>query len=498
MKHLTELKSWRALKEYAQKTSARSFSDLQRSSVRDRNLYITIPELTIDFTHQQVDDTTLELLFNLANEKKISDKIKSLFSGEIVNQSEKRPALHTALRQPINQPILVNGYNVMLDIIDTREEMRVLSEQIRQGQWLGYTDKVVTDIVNVGIGGSDLGPRFCINALNDWTLKKLKYHFIPDVDPYSTKQVLEKLNPETTLFIISSKSFKTPETLHTLTKIKAWGSYKDFDERHFIAVTANSAQAKDMGFKKILRLWDWVGGRFSICSAINFITVIAIGYEYFIEFLSGAHAIDNHFYNNDFSKNLPVLLGLIGIWNNNFLNINTHLILAYARQLEYFISYVQQLDMESNGKSVNNDGKRVDYSTGPIVWGGLGNQAQHSYFQLLCQGTHRVTADFLSLESSKDEMINYFCQAKINVLTHGISDKHNLNNDIPGNMPLNHISLATFSPFNIGQLIALYEHKIYTQSVIWDINPFDQPGVESAKRQYNSKPVQSPITTSSN
>ncbi|MGQ3889349.1 glucose-6-phosphate isomerase [Legionella sp. CNM-1927-20] len=498
MKHLTELKTWCALKEHAQKTSARSFSDLQRSSVRDRNLYITIPELTIDFTHQKVDDTTLELLFNLANEKKLSDKIKSLFNGEIVNQSEKRPALHTALRQPNDQPILVDGYNVMLDIIETREEMRVLSDQIRKDQWLGYTHKAVTDIVNVGIGGSDLGPRFCIHALKDWTLKKLKYHFIPDVDPHSTKRVLEKLNPETTLFIISSKSFKTPETLHTLTKIKSWGGYKDFDERHFIAVTANSTNAKAMGFKKILRLWDWVGGRFSICSAINFITVIAVGYECFIELLAGAHTLDKHFYNEAFPNNLPVLLGLIGIWNNNFLNINTHLILAYARQLEYFIPYVQQLDMESNGKSIDNDGKRVNYATGPIVWGGLGNQAQHSYFQLLCQGTHRVTADFLSLKSSQDEMINYFCQAKIKVLTHGIRDKHHLNNDIPGNMPLNHISLTSFSPFNIGQLIALYEHKIYTQSVIWDINPFDQPGVESAKRQYNSKSTKLTMTTSSN
>ncbi|STX28681.1 glucose-6-phosphate isomerase [Legionella beliardensis] len=495
MKHLTELNSWRALQEHAQKTNARSLSDLNRSSARNKNLYITIPELTIDFTHQQVDDTTLELLFNLANEKNIFEKIESLLSGDKINQSEKRPALHTALRQPNNQPILVDGYNVMNDIIATREEMRCLSNQIRQGKWLGSTGKPITDIVNVGIGGSDLGPRFCINALKEWTLKKLKYHFIPDVDPYSTKSVLNELKPETTLFIISSKSFTTPETLHTLNKIKLWGEFKTFDEKHFIAVTANAIKAKELGFQKILRLWDWIGGRFSICSAINFITVVAVGYECFIELLAGAHSMDKHFQNTEIFNNLPILLALMGIWNNNFLHINTHLILAYARQLEYFIPYVQQLDMESNGKSVNNQGQPINYATGPIVWGGLGNQAQHSYFQLLCQGTHRVTGDFISLDSSREEMINYFCQAKMKVLAYGIHDEADRNNYIPGNIPLNHISLSSFSPFNIGQLIALYEHKIFTQSVIWDINPFDQPGVERAKRQYNCKSIKQVETT---
>ncbi|WP_419420936.1 glucose-6-phosphate isomerase [Legionella sp. D16C41] len=498
MKHLTELKTWRALKEYAQKTYAKSLSDLQRSSVCDKTLCITIPELTIDFTHQLVDDTSLELLFNLAKERNLPERIKALFSGDKINQSESRPALHTALRHPNNQPILVDGYNVMTDIIETREEMRTLSNQIRNGHWLGYTEKPIKDIVNVGIGGSDLGPRFCINALKDWTLKKLNYHFIPDVDPQSTKNVLEKLNPETTLFIISSKSFTTPETLHTLTKIKAWGNFTTFDERHFIAVTANSVKAKDMGFQKILRLWDWVGGRFSVCSAINFITVIAVGYECFAELLAGAHTMDKHFLKEEFATNLPVMLALIGIWNNNFLNINNHLILAYARQLEYLIPYVQQLDMESNGKSVTNQGVRVDYATGPIVWGGLGNQAQHSYFQLLCQGTHRVTGDFISLQSSQAELINYFCQAKIKVLTQGIQDQVDFNNHIPGNTPLSHINLVSFSPFNIGQLIALYEHKIYIQSVIWDINAFDQPGVESAKRQYNYKNSKKSTLTYSN
>ena len=458
----------------------------KRKIYKKKSLSITIPELTIDFTHQQVDDTTLELLLNLAKERDLSEKINALIRGDKINQSEKKPALHTALRQPNNQPLRVDGYNIMDDIIATREEMRCLSNQIRQGDWFGYTGKPITSIVNVGLGGSDLGPRFCVHALKDWTLKTLNYYFISDVDPYSTQLVLSALHPETTLFIISSKSFTTPETLHILHKIKLWGKFKSFDERHFIAVTANSTKAKEMGFQKILPLWNWVGGRFSACSAINFITVIAAGYECFIEFLAGAHSLDKHFQDTEFSNNLPVLLALIGIWNSNFLRINTHLILVYAKQLEYLVPYVQQLDMESNGKSVTNQGQPVHYATGPIVWGGLGNQAQHSYFQLLCQGTHRITADFISLKSLQDEMLNSLCHAKMNVLVHGVHDKGDLNHYIPGNMPLNHISLRSFSPFNIGQLIALYEHKIYTQSVIWDINAFDQPGVECAKRHYNN------------
>ena len=377
--------------------------------------------------------------------------------------------------------ILVNNEDIIPDILDVRQKMRTISNQIRSGEWLGYSGKPITSIVNIGIGGSDFGPRFCLNALTDFTLDSLDYHFISDVDPKAFEHTVKKLNPETTLFIIASKSFTTYETLVNGKKALAWLGSSKYLDQHFIAVTANTIKANEFGVSNVLKIWDWVGGRYSICSAINLITCIAIGYDSYLELLAGANDMDEHFCESELHENMPVLLALLGVWNINLLHIPSLLLLVYARQLEFFVPYIQQLDMESNGKSIDNEGRAVNYGTGPIVWGGIGNQVQHSYYQLLCQSSHKIAADFISINSVNNEIINSICNAKINILSQGVLSLEQPNGFIPGGMPINHIKIGSCTPFNLGALIALYEHKIYVQSILWNINAFDQPGVESAK-----------------
>ncbi len=473
-------------------------SCLRIPQIADKQQFIaSVCNISLNYTNQHITTETLALLFTLAEQCGLRDKINALMTGGIVNPSENKPALHTALRAPNDTAVWVDGQDVMTEIIATRTKMKFIVEQIREKRWLGFSGKPITDIVNIGVGGSDLGPRFCLTALVEFTSPDFNYHFISDADPTSFNQVIAKLKPETTLFIISSKSFTTPETLYNAKKAIAWIDNPQHVEKHFIAVTANPQKANQFGINNVLPIWSWVGGRYSSCSAINLITAIAIGFEQFNRMLAGANSMDTHFLNSEFSCNLPVLLALIGVWNNNFLNIHNLLLLTYARQLELFLPHIQQLDMESNGKSIDNQGKSVNYATGPIIWGGLGNQAQHSYYQLLCQGTHKVTIDFITLDTFKNEIINDICGTKMKVLSYGVNHQENPNGFIPGNIPLNHIGIQDASPFTIGALIALYEHKIFTQSVIWDINPFDQPGVESTKRsimlQSNRSEQPSPV-----
>lgn len=491
MKLLTELNSWIALKEHAETMQFQTLNDLhETSALRQQHFTFAANNIAIDFSNQRINHTTLKLLFDLANECNLREKIHDLMQGKLVNTSEKRPALHTALRSQDNQPIIVDGQDIIPDIKHTLDRMRSISEQIRAGLWLGFSGKPITDIVNIGIGGSDLSPRFCINALAKYTTKDLRYHFISDVDPDAFSNAVETLQPDTTLFIVSSKSFTTIETLYNTQKAIDWIGHEHSIHNHFIAITAHKEKAQHHGIRHILPLWDWVGGRYSACSAINLITAIAIGFEQFSELLIGANNMDKHFHDAEFTHNLPVLLALIGVWNSNFLSIHNVLILTYSTYLEYFVPYIQQLDMESNGKSIDHQGRAVNYNTGPIVWGGLGNRAQHSYYQLLCQGTHKVTLDFITLQTNENELIHTMCMTKKRVLTNGVIEEHNQDGYIPGNTPLNHITLKNCSPNTLGALIALYEHKIYAQSVIWDINPFDQPGVESSKRK-----IQLPAST---
>lgn len=495
MKKPLKNRIWKSLEDHARSLRLYTTSDLIQASINERAQFnASSCNIHLDYSNQRITAKTLELLIDLANSCCLQDKIHALMHGDTVNISENKPALHTALRASGDMPIIVNDQNVMMDIIAARKKMQPITEQIREKRWLGFSGKPITDIVNIGIGGSDLGPRFSLKALEDFATKDLGYHFVSDADPSSFTNAVAKLNPETTLFIVSSKSFTTQETLYNARKAMEWIGPQQHHEKHFIAVTAESKKALQFGISTILPIWDWVGGRYSFCSAINLITAIAIGFEQFNQLLAGANSMDEHFQKSDFASNLPVLLALIGIWNNNFLHIHNLLIWTYSQLFTNFVPYIQQLDMESNGKSIDNRGKAVNHATSPLIWGGMGNQAQHSYYQMLCQGTHKVTADFISLNALSGQIINNVCDAKIRVLTTGVNDQENQNYYIPGQLPLNHIRISHYSPFTIGALAALYEHKVFIQSVIWDINPFDQPGVESAKRYAQEQAVEKTIT----
>lgn len=437
--------------------------------------------IILDFTKQQVTEKVFNSLVQLAHNCHLKDKIQQLLNGGNVNQSEMRPALHTALRASHLQEIWVNNKNIMHEVANTREQIGLIAQQVREKKWLGFSGESITDVINIGIGGSDLGARFCLQAFSDFLHPELHFHFISDADPHVFRKTVANLRPQTTLFIISSKSFTTEETLYNARKAKAWIG-EDRLQQHFIAVTAEVEKAASFGMKTIVPIWNWVGGRYSLCSGVNLITAIAIGCEAFSQLLAGANSMDLHYQNAEFHQNLPVLLGLLGVWNNNFLNIPHLLMLTYSQYLDAFVPYIQQLEMESNGKSIDNHNQKINYATCPIIWGGPGNQAQHSYYQLLCQGTHKISVDLISINLFDEEMLNQMCFNKIRVLSEGVHHNENLSNCIHGKIPLNHIRIKDYSPFTIGALVALYEHKVYTQSVIWNINPFDQPGVESAKR----------------
>lgn len=475
------LREWKLLTQ-----QAKTLFNQRCSDFRQRQNIVHTSGIWVNYSHQCLTKEILSLLFSLSESCFLKRKIEALMNGEYVNIGEKKPALHTALRiMNSDDSIMIDGRNIVDDIMQIREKMYCVAEQIRTSNWLGFSGEPITDIVNIGIGGSDLGPRFCLRAFSNLLMPKLRYHFISDADPCVFNDIIEPLRPETTLFIIASKSFITQETLYNARKAKAWIGEAHL-ERHFIAVTAEEEKAKAFGIKTILPIWSWIGGRYSLCSAINLITAIAIGPLAFSELLAGANSMDEHFRHASFDANLPVLLGLIGVWNNNFLASRNLLMLTYSKYLDQFVPYVQQLDMESNGKSTDHRHRKVSFSTGPIIWGGPGNQAQHSYYQLLCQGTHKVAVDFLTIQMFNDNMINQMCFDKIQVLSEGVKSE-NFKRCIDGKVPLSHIEIKDNSPFTIGALIALYEHKVYTQSVIWNINPFDQPGVESTKQKQKAQ-----------
>ena len=462
---LTQRKTWKRLAEHA-KTWHYPVLHPEASLVKTK-------AISLDYGHQSLDSTAINLLIELAKECDIQDWVAKLMNGSAVNQES--PALHTALRRFDVSPLWVGQVNIQQEIIAAQDQMRLISDKIRSGQWLGSAGEPITHIVNLGIGGSMLGPLFCIEALSDYSIDTLTYHFISDFDSPACDRVLRQLNPNKTLFIVSSKSFTTIETLSNAEKILEWGGYSSYSPQHFIAVTANVDRAKTLGFHTVLPIWSWVGGRFSVCSAINLMTCIAIGYEKFMDFLRGAACMDEHFQNTDVANNLPMMLALLGIWNNNILKMNNLLILTYAKSLERFVPYLQQLEMESNGKSTDKQGREVNYSTVPIIWGGSGNQAQHSYFQLLSQGTHRLSTDLISIESMDKQVVEQHKEALF-------WDK-NIGANPNRYIPCNHLKLADNTPFTMGALIALYEHKIFVQSIIWNLNPFDQPGVEWMKKK---------------
>jgi glucose-6-phosphate isomerase len=481
---LTEINAWKELQKYCQAHFSHSDSTILEDNQHPsfEHYHLSTQHIAVDFSAQCIDETGLQLLCNLAEECHLPQKIKALMSGEVLNNTENRPALHTALRSSGDKKIWVNNDDIMPDILMALQKMESISNQIRSGEWVGFSGEPITDIVNIGIGGSLFGARFCLSALADFTLDSLHFHFISGIDPVEFKNVVANIRPETTLFIIASKSFTTKETLCNMKKAIAWINQPQHINKHLIAVTANLTKAEELGVNHVIPIWNWIGGRYSSCSSINLITCIAIGFEHFSAMLLGAEEMDQHFLNQTMSQNIPVMLALLGIWNNNFLNMPNLMVLIYSYELRKFIPYLQQLDMESNGKSINKAGQLVNYATAPIVWGGMANQIQHSYFQLLSQGTHRIAADIISVNSMHDDMVNKMCQAHKHVLGRVVNKKNELTHLKSINIPMNHISLIDCTPKSIGAFIALYEHKIFAQSVIWDINPFDQPGVELLKQ----------------
>lgn len=485
MKNDTKKELWKILKQAAAEFTLPPIAQHPEFHSNQKRL-LSSDNITLDYTHQRLNKRVLSVLYALAKTCQIKENIDALFTGELVNYTEQKPALHTALRADASEAIFVNEQAIMPKVDACRQHIAALSDAIRHQQWLGYSQKPITDIVHIGIGGSDLGPRFCFKALSEYRLTPLNFHFISDAAPGRFNATVNGLSPETTLFIIASKSFTTDETIANAKKAMQWLGASHYSQQ-MIAVTACAEKAQAWGIKHILPIWDWVGGRFSFCSAMNLINAIAVGYERFEELLKGAQAMDTHVKTAPLEKNLPLLMALLGIWNNNFLGIHHLLTLTYTHQLDEFVPYIQQLEMESNGKSINREGKPVSYATAPLIWGGPGTQAQHSYYQLLCQGTHTLSMDLITNDALNGTAINDSCLHKINVLTKGIPYTNNPYQFVGGNIPLNHLILKDSSPFTIGALVALYEHKVFIQSIIWEVNAFDQPGVEWAKAYHAAK-----------
>jgi len=457
---------------------------------------ITLGDVFFDYSKNRITTDTINLLCELAKEIDLSKHIEQMFSGQIINTTEQRAVLHTALRNPQSAPILVNGEDIMPEVRMSLNKMLESAENIRQGKW--------TDIVNIGIGGSDLGPAMATNALIPYAANHIKCHFVSNVDGTHISETLKYLNPETTLFIIASKTFTTQETLCNANTAKEWllqkAKAKNIIQNHLIAVTAKPQNAIEFGIDKnnIFPFWDWVGGRYSLWSAIGLSIAIAIGAENFQQFLAGAHTMDEHFRHTPFVKNIPIIMALLGIWNINFFNTKTHAILPYDQYLHLLPAYLQQLEMESNGKHVDINGDSVDYATDPIIWGSVGTNGQHAFHQLLMQGTQTVPADFILPLHSHNPIGQHHtllyanCLAQSQALMQGRTEQQVINENtakelaphkvIPGNVPSNTILINKITPYTLGSLIALYEHKVFVQGIVWGINSFDQWGVELGKQ----------------
>lgn len=508
----SQLPQWQKLQQLAQHpwSLTQLFAD---QSDRARKFSVTAEGIYFDYSKQCLDQNVKEALIELANACDLKQKIARLYQGDKVNSSEYRAALHTALRLPKTAQLSHQGVDVVAEVHDSLEKAAVMVDRIRNGIWRGYSGKAITDVVNIGVGGSDLGPVMTNTALDEWADSSIKVHFVSNMDGTQLGSLLERLNPETTLFIISSKSFGTVDTLSNAQTARAWlfstgASQATLLRRHFIGISANPERVSAWGIPEDhqLKLWDWVGGRFSMWSAIGLAVAIRIGIERFNEMLQGAYAMDQHFAQADFEQNLPVLLGLIGVWNSTFLEINAHTVLPYDGRLKYFPSYLTQLEMESNGKSVTHDGQPVNYATCPILWGEIGSNAQHAFYQLLHQGTQKVSCDFIACvnyyqESEAGELKHQHalslanCLAQSRVLAFGndalapkpdqaASDLDKFKR-YRGNQPSTTILLDELTPRSFGALIALYEHKVFVMASIWDINPFDQWGVEMGKQVAN-------------
>ena len=485
----TTTESWNKLQAHFSEINEVHMMDLFEEDIkRVDKMNLSWKEFQVDFSKNRITDKTISLLLELAEEVGLKEAIELQFEGSKINQTEDRAVLHTALR---------DFDSMKPEVKKALQKMKKTSNAVIKGTWKGFTGKPITDIVNIGIGGSELGPKMVTNALKYYG-NGLKIHYISNVDGDHVAETLKKLNRETTLFIIVSKSFTTQETMTNANAIKNWflqeATQLDI-EKHFIAVSTNESTIIDFGISKynVFPIWDWVGGRFSLWSSVGLSTCCAIGYDNFEELLRGAHEMDLHFRNEDFSENIPVILALLSVWYNNFFSSETEAIIPYTQYLEDFVPYLQQAIMESNGKSVDRNGSAINYETGTVVWGNVGANAQHAFFQLLHQGTKLVPVDFIGFSESlhqhkkQHEILkaNFFSQSE--ALLQG-TYKQNAPNEFRffnGNKPSNTIFINSLTPKNLGSLIAIYEHKIFVQGIIWNIFSYDQWGVELGKKLTN-------------
>jgi glucose-6-phosphate isomerase len=507
----TTTSAWSKLVALSQKHQNLSIVELFDQKDRFERYSRSLEDILVDFSKNRIPDEVFEALLQLAQETALSQAIESMFTGQAINQTENRAVLHTALRNRSNSPVYVDGQDVMPEVNQVLSQMKAFATQIHQGTWLGYTGKPITALVNIGIGGSDLGPVMVTEALKAYQSPKLKLHFVSNVDGTHIAETLKEVDPETTLFFIASKTFTTQETMTNAHSARTWFLEHAQDEKaiakHFVALSTNSESVRAFGIdpQNMFAFWDWVGGRYSLWSAIGLPIACAIGFDRFEELLSGAHSMDLHFRTTPLDQNIPVILALVGIWNTNFLGASSEAILPYDQYLHRFAAYFQQGNMESNGKYVGRDGKKVTYPTGPIIWGEPGTNGQHAFYQLIHQGTHLIPCDFIAPARSHNPigdhhvklLSNFFAQTEALMKGKSLPEveaemrkagksEEEIQRIAPhrvfeGNRPTNSILVKQITPYTLGQLVALYEHKIAAQGIIWNIFSFDQWGVELGK-----------------
>jgi glucose-6-phosphate isomerase len=501
---ITESAEWKALERHYEELRDVHLRDLfAREPERGEKLTVEAGGVHLDYSKNRLTVQTLALLADLARRAGLKERIDAMFAGEKINVTERRAVLHVALRAPEGERIEVDGVDVVAEVHQVRKRMAAFAERVRSGEWKGFTGKKIRNVVNIGIGGSDLGPHMAYEALKDYSDRSISFGFVSNVDPTQLWETLYGLEPDETLFIVCSKTFTTLETLANASSARDWllQSLKDPSavERHFVAVSTNADEVAKFGIDtaNMFEIWDWVGGRYSYDSAIGLSLMIAVGGEGFDEMLDGFRAMDEHFRSAPLEANLPALLGLIGVWYIDFFGAETQAILPYSQHLEHLPAYLQQLDMESDGKSVDLEGNRVGYQTGPIVWGTAGTNGQHAYYQLIHQGTRLIPADFIGFAQPNHQvrdqhellMANFFAQPEAlafgktreEVVAEGVPEHQVAHRVFEGNHPSNAILARKLTPYTLGQLVAMYEHKVFTQGTIWNINSFDQWGVELGK-----------------
>ena len=512
MPRFTKLSAYKAIKAHHLEINNIQIRQLfEQNPQRFEQFSVSFDEILLDFSKNRLTNQTMKLLFQLARESEIETWRDKMFNGDAINFTEHRAVLHTALRNRSNRPIYVDNKNIMVQVNHVLDRMSLFATKVGDGSWLGYTGKAISDVVNIGIGGSDLGPQMACRALKPYQNPRINFHFISNVDGADIERKLRYLNPETTLFIVASKSFSTLETMTNANTARDWflknGTKEDI-KKHFVAVSTNRQAIDRFGIdpQNMFEFWDWVGGRYSIWSAIGLSLMISIGVSHYMDFLQGAYMMDQHFRQTPLEQNLPVIMAMIGIWYNNFFHSDSHAILPYDHYLRTLTQYLQQTDMESNGKSVNRWGERVNYHTGSVIWGASGINGQHAFFQLLHQGTKLIPADFIvslqthSIYQEQHHMMVSSTLAQAETLMRGRNYQETItemkeagisakeiktlahHRVFEGNHPSNTLLINKLNPKSLGMLIALYEHKIFVQGIIWNINSFDQWGVELGKQ----------------